>query len=88
LQAIYDLAGRKAIRIGSLSQDDTIDACIAIDDTLSRHFAVVGTTGVGKSTAVSLLLRKALAARPDLRVLILDPHNEFAPSLADHALRI
>ncbi len=88
LQAIYDLAGRKAIRIGSLSQDDKIDACIAIDDTLSRHFAVVGTTGVGKSTAVSLLLRKALAARPDLRVLILDPHNEFAPSLADHALRI
>lgn len=88
LQAIYDLAGRQAIRIGSLSQDDTIDACIAIDDTLNRHFAVVGTTGVGKSTAVSLLLRKALVARPDLRVLILDPHNEFAPSLADHAMRI
>ena len=33
-------------------------------------FAIVGTTGVGKSTAVSLLLRKAIAARPDLRVLI------------------
>ncbi|HWK64382.1 MAG TPA: ATP-binding protein [Rhizobiaceae bacterium] len=88
LQAIYDLAGRNSITIGTLSQDDGIEACIAIDDTLNRHFAVVGTTGVGKSTAVALLLRKALRARPDLRVLILDPHNEFASSLPDEAVRI
>ncbi len=88
LRAVYDLAGRRAIRIGSLSQDEEIDANIAVDDTLARHFAVVGTTGVGKSTAVSLLLRKAIAARPDLRVLILDPHNEFAASLPEYCVRI
>lgn len=88
LQAIYDLAGRKAITVGALSQDESIAACVAIDDTLNRHFAIVGTTGVGKSTAVSLLMRKALAARPDLRVLILDPHNEFATSLGNQAIRI
>lgn len=88
LQAVYDLAGRRSITIGSLSQDDEIDANIAIDDTLARHFAVVGTTGVGKSTAVSLLLRKAILARPDLRVLILDPHNEFAASLPEYCVRV
>lgn len=88
LQAVYDLAGRRSITIGSLSQDDEIDANIAIDDTLARHFAVVGTTGVGKSTAVSLLLRKAILARPDLRVLILDPHNEFAASLPEYCARV
>ncbi|MGE0502949.1 MAG: ATP-binding protein [Rhizobiaceae bacterium] len=88
LAAIYDLGGRSSLSIGRLSQDESIEACIAIDETLNRHFAVVGTTGVGKSTAVSLLLRKAIAARPDLRVLILDPHNEFASSLPDHSIRI
>ncbi len=88
LQAVYDLAGRRAITIGSLSQDEEIDANIAIDDTLARHFAIVGTTGVGKSTAVSLLLRKAIAARPDLRILILDPHNEFAASLPNDCVTI
>lgn len=88
LQAVYDLAGRRSITIGSLSQDDEIDANIAIDDTLARHFAVVGTTGVGKSTAVSLLLRKAILTRPDLRVLILDPHNEFAASLPEYCARV
>jgi DNA helicase HerA-like ATPase len=88
LQAVYDLAGRHSVTIGTLSQDDTIDACIAIDDTLARHFAVVGTTGVGKSTAVSLLLRKSIEARPDLRVLILDPHNEFAAALPDNSVKV
>ncbi len=88
LQAVYDLAGRHSVSIGQLSQDETIDARIAIDDTLARHFAVVGTTGVGKSTAVSLLLRKSIEARPDLRVLILDPHNEFAASLPEYCVRV
>ncbi|MER9974854.1 ATP-binding protein [Mesorhizobium sp. M0085] len=88
LQAVYDLAGRHSITIGTLSQDEAIDANIAIDDTLARHFAIVGTTGVGKSTAVSLLLRKSIAARPDLRVLILDPHNEFAASLPEYCVRV
>jgi hypothetical protein len=88
LQAVYDLAGRKAVTIGQLSQDETIDACIAIEDTLTRHFAVVGTTGVGKSTAVSLLLRKTIQAKPDLRVLILDPHNEFADALPELSVKV
>ena len=88
LAAVYDLAGRRSVTIGQLSQDESISACIAIDDTLNRHFAVLGTTGVGKSTAVSLLLRKAIEARPDLRVLILDPHNEFAAALPEFSIRI
>ncbi|MGN6584600.1 MAG: ATP-binding protein [Rhizobiaceae bacterium] len=88
LAAIYDLGGRPATTIGCLSQDETLEARIAMDDTLSRHFAIVGTTGVGKSTAVSLLVRKAIEARPDLRILILDPHNEFADAFQDYAVRI
>ncbi|MEO3386266.1 DUF87 domain-containing protein [Mesorhizobium sp. CAU 1741] len=88
LEAVYDLSGRRALTVGTLSQDESIEARIAIDDTLNRHFAVVGTTGVGKSTAVSLLLRKAIAARPDLRVLILDPHNEFSSAFPEHAIRV
>lgn len=88
LRAVYDMAGRQSVKLGSLSQDEDVDACIAVDDTLARHFAIVGTTGVGKSTAVSLLLAKTLEARPDLRVLIFDPHNEFAGALPDKSIRV
>jgi len=86
LAAIYAASDRKTVSIGALTQDASIPALISIDDLLSRHFAVVGTTGVGKSSAVTLLLRKVVAERPDVRVLILDPHNEFATAFPDHAI--
>ena len=41
LAAVYDLAGRRSVTIGQLSQAESISACIAIDDTLNRHFAVL-----------------------------------------------
>jgi len=88
LHAVYDVSGSDSVTIGNLSQDETIQARISINSTLDRHFAVVGTTGVGKSTAVSLLLHKTIEIRPDLRILILDPHNEFAQCFGDKAIRI
>lgn len=88
LMRIYDTGLNDTCVVGKLTQDDTIDATIHIPSMLSKHFAVVGSTGVGKSTAVSLLLHKAIAADPKLRVLILDPHNEFAAAFPEHAVVI
>lgn len=88
LAAVYASSGAKVVNIGNLSQDSSIPALIDVDKLLSRHFAVVGTTGVGKSTAVTLLLRKIVETRPDIRVLILDPHNEFASAFPEHAITI
>ena len=88
LAMVHDLGARNGVAIGTLTQDASIPATICIDDMLSRHFALLGTTGVGKSSAVALLLRKAIAARPRLRVLILDPHNEYSGAFPDRALSI
>lgn len=88
LALMHDLGGRSGTVIGHLTQDAGIPATVCIEDLLSRHFALVGTTGVGKSSAVSLLLRKAVAARSRLRVLILDPHNEYAHAFPDKAIMI
>ena len=88
LAAVFASSGQKTVTIGSLSQEASIPAIIDVDKLLSRHFAVVGTTGVGKSTAVTLLLRKIVETRPDIRVLILDPHNEFSSAFPDHAITV
>ncbi|CZT35574.1 ATP-binding protein [Rhizobium sp. 9140] len=88
LARIYDTGRGGSFSIGKLTQDESLDAAIHIPSMLSKHFAVVGTTGVGKSTAVTLLLRKAIEADPKLRILILDPHNEFAAAFPDHAVVI
>ena len=88
LLRIYDTRMGDTAVIGKLTQDESIDATIHVPSMLSKHFAVVGSTGVGKSTAVSLLLRKAIESDPKLRVLILDPHNEFAAAFPEHAVVI
>ncbi|NLS04772.1 ATP-binding protein [Rhizobium sp. P32RR-XVIII] len=88
LMRIYDAGSGTTAVIGKLTQDESIDAAIHIPSMLSRHFAIVGSTGVGKSTAVSLLLHKAIEADPKLRVLILDPHNEFAAAFPKHSVVI
>ncbi len=88
LMRIYDAGVGTTAVIGNLTQDESIDAAIHVPSMLSKHFAVVGSTGVGKSTAVSLLLNKAIEADPKLRVLILDPHNEFAAAFPKHSVVI
>ncbi len=88
LHAVHDLGGRGGVAIGTLSQDDGVLATVCMEDMLKRHFAVVGTTGVGKSSAVSILLRKAIAERPNLRVMVLDPHNEYARAFPDDSITL
>lgn len=88
LEHIHDLGHNKGVVVGCLTQDAGVAASVDIDRLLTRHFAVLGTTGVGKSTAVALMLRKAVAAKPNLRVLILDPHNEYAHAFPDTSARI
>ncbi|PCH49627.1 MAG: ATPase [Hyphomicrobiales bacterium] len=88
LEAIYENDAKDIITIGNLTQSKSIEAKIDVNKLLSRHFAVVGSTGVGKSTSVTLMLRKIIEARKDIRVLMLDPHNEFGAAFPNKAIVI
>ncbi len=88
LAIIHHPHGRQSVEIGQLSQDSSIPAVVCMDDMLKRHFAVLGSTGTGKSTSVALLLRKIVESRPNLRVLILDPHNEYASAFPGQSVTI
>jgi DNA helicase HerA-like ATPase len=85
LRLIYRSGGRRSIEIGTLAHDQTIAAGVNVDDLVSRHFAVLGTTGVGKSSGVAVLLNEILLARPDLRVFMLDGHNEYGRCFGEQA---
>ena len=60
-------------------------AQIDIEQLVSKHFAVLGTTGVGKSNGVAILLSQILEERPDLRIFLIDPHNEYGRCFGDKA---
>ena len=85
LRAIYSFRGGQGVEIGHLTQIESIPATVNVNELISRHFAVMGSTGVGKTTAVAILLRKAVAQKPKLRILILDPHNEYSARFLDIA---
>src|ERR687888_2441466 len=66
LRLVYSAAGSTTINIGHLHQDSSVGAYIQLDDMLNKHFAVLGSTGLGKSSGVGGIPQEALQARPDL----------------------
>jgi DNA helicase HerA-like ATPase len=85
LRLIYKTSSANAINIGNLHHDELIPAFIDVDNLLTKHFAVLGSTGVGKSSGVAVILGEILKARPDLRIFLLDGHNEFGRCFGERA---
>jgi DNA helicase HerA-like ATPase len=91
LKRIYGGKGDDQVRIGSLSSAENIDVRLSLDALVTRHSAILGSTGSGKSTTVASLLRSII--RPSeteqgssaARILLLDVHGEYANALSDMA---
>lgn len=77
LQKAYQYGKFDAVPIGAIHQNPSIPAVIKIEEMLSKHFAIVGSTGTGKSCTVALILQRVLAKHPNAHVVLLDPHNEY-----------
>ena len=75
------------LRIGSVASSSSIPAMIDANRLVTRHSAVLGMTGAGKSTAVAGILTSLSAPRrfPSSRIIILDIHGEYHRALADRA---
>ena len=72
-------------RIGTIYQDESRPAFLITDDLLAKHFAIIGTTGSGKSCAVTLLLRAIHNAHHCAHVILLDPHDEYSTAFGKSA---
>ena len=80
LTRVYAPPQAASIKIGSLFQDASVPARLLTDDLLSKHFLVVGSTGSGKSSALTCILQRLLSEHTHAHVLILDVHNEYSAS--------
>jgi uncharacterized protein len=72
-----------SVRVGGIRQDSTIPAMVRVDDLLGKHFAILGTTGTGKSCTTALILRSILNKNPNAHIVLLDPHNEYATAFKE-----
>jgi uncharacterized protein len=85
LRLVYGTADARHAHIGDLQQNPNIRVHIDIDHLVGRHFAILGATGVGKSSGVAIILQKILEARPNLRIFLIDPHNEYGRCFGNKA---
>ena len=90
LAKIYGLKDEGAVRVGRLANAESVPVKLDLDKLLTRHSAVLGSTGSGKSTTVASLIRSITSLHPEggfpsARVLMLDLHGEYAKALGDEA---
>lgn len=74
------ISGRAVNRleIGHLPASPAVRVTVDRDRLLSLHAAVLGMTGSGKSNALKVMTARLLGEHPDLRIVVVDTHGEYA----------
>lgn len=91
LMSVYGGKNTDKISIGSLSSSESIPATLSLNALVTKHSAVLGSTGSGKSTTIASLMRSIVTPidgegdYPNARVLMLDIHGEYSQALSDVA---
>lgn len=89
LSKIYGAEFVGQVVVGRLANAESIPVRLDLDKLVTRHSAVLGSTGSGKSTTVASLLRSISmpggTGFPSARILLLDIHGEYARALGDNA---
>ncbi len=86
LRLIHATNSPSSVNIGSLASSDSLPAFIDIDKLLSRHAAILGSTGSGKSNTVTSILRSITNGTfPKSKIILIDPHSEYHTALKDYA---
>jgi DNA helicase HerA-like ATPase len=51
---------------------------------LGKHFALLGSTGTGKSTSAALILHRICELAPQGHIVMVDPHGEYSAAFRDN----
>jgi len=78
LRAVFAASDEANVEIGTVYPTDDIRGALYVDPMLSKHFAVLGSTGTGKSTSVALILHRISQLSPEGHILMIDPHGEYS----------
>ena len=78
LKQIYAAEDRAHIEVGNVYPTKDIRAALYVDAMLGKHFALLGSTGTGKSTAAALILHRICELAPQGHIVMIDPHGEYA----------
>ncbi len=78
MRSIFAADDSPHVEIGTVYPTDDIRGTLYIDPMLSKHFAILGSTGTGKSTSVALILHRISELSPEGHIVMIDPHGEYS----------
>jgi hypothetical protein len=86
LRAIFPEASESHIRIGSLAAAEEVPVCLDAAKLVTRHAAIVGSTGSGKTSAVASIIQSFVRGGwKAANIIVIDPHGEYADALEENA---
>lgn len=85
LSKIYKKPDQHSFCVGKLTQSSGTNVYLQTNAFLGKHFAILGTTGSGKSCAVSLFIHSILETCPGAHLILLDPHDEYTSAFGSRA---
>ena len=75
---VYAASDRPSVEIGTVFPTKDIRGALFIDALLGKHFALLGSTGTGKSTSAALILHRICEMAPEGHIVMIDPHGEYS----------
>ncbi len=78
LKQVYAADVRASISVGTVYPTRDIRATLYVDAMLGKHFALLGSTGTGKSTSAALILHRICELAPQGHIVMIDPHGEYS----------
>jgi DNA helicase HerA-like ATPase len=88
LALVYTPPDSDTITVGTLFQDPSVPARLLTNELFGKHFTVVGTTGCGKSSALTCILQSVLTDHRHAHIVLLDIHNEYSTAFGERAEQI
>jgi DNA helicase HerA-like ATPase len=83
---LFDIYGKKdsgSIEIGKHSSSENLSVYVDLHKLVLRHCAILGSTGSGKSNTTVSILKAILSDFQGSRVILVDPHGEYASAFPD-----
>ncbi|MBN8832649.1 MAG: DUF87 domain-containing protein [Sphingomonadales bacterium] len=84
MNEIYSAQDQMRIEIGTVYPTESTRAALLIDSLLGKHFALLGSTGTGKSTSAALILHRICDMAPQGHIVMIDPHGEYGAAFAEN----
>jgi uncharacterized protein len=69
---------RPHIEIGTVYPTEDVRGALYVDALLGKHFALLGSTGTGKSTSAALIMHRICDIAPEGHIVMIDPHGEYS----------